>query len=314
MQASQELDRIIKSSDPAYIASTPASNHCISHSYNNTLPPDVSCSICGHSSAHFPIRSSSEVLGTSPSISTPQSASHAHNTSSGSYNTNRHSHSYASSASTQYTSNLTHSANASRQLRHRLSPHHSSYTSAPMTPSAPHPMSGVMQTPDSLIHMEAQSAANSVVTAFRELQAKTKMVESERTSACVIRDELRQELTESRRKHGLSRNKDEARSNKHIQSIKNSTDEQLVSYNYTRSVYQQQQDIEQSQTHKVEILERAQAELTNDVERLNSRSLRENLVTSREQSNSLEKVSSAFSAFSVIFFTLFICEQVHILS
>jgi hypothetical protein len=147
--------------------------------------------------------------------------------------------------------------------------------------------------------MEAQSAANSVVSAFRELQAKTKMIESEVTSAVVVRDELRQEVAEMRRKYGLSRNQDEARSNKHLQSIKVSTEEQVASYNYTRSVHQQQTNIQQTQSHQAEELSSRQMELTGEIEKLNSRTLaaeqrlrglRENLITSRDQSNSMEKV------------------------
>jgi hypothetical protein len=157
----------------------------------------------------------------------------------------------------------------------------------------------MLNTPDNLVHIEAQSAANNVVSAFRELQAKTKMVESERTSAVVVRDELRQELAEIRRKHGLCRNKDEVRSNNHLQSIKASTDEQLVGYNYTRSLFQEQEDIQQTQNHKVSELTNTQSQLTGEIEQLNSkilaaehrlRGLREDLILSREQSNSMEKV------------------------
>lgn len=323
MQASQELDRIIQHSDPSYNSS---STPCITHSYSNSnTAADVSCSICGHATAHFPIRSSSEVLGTSSSsMHTPgpaHSHSHSHiNTplSSSSYQSggtsySRDSRAFTSSMLKQSTSNvahtttngstnLTHSTNASRQLRHRLAPHPVAYPTSPLLHTSAVGSSGIgsaLQTPENLIHIEAQSAANSVVSAFRELQAKTKMIESERTSACVVRDELKQELAEVRRKHGLSRNKDETRYNKHLQSIKVSTEEQVVSYNYTRSVYQQQQDIAQTQNHQVETLTQTQTQLAGDIEQLNSkivaaehrlRSLRENLITSRDQSNALEKV------------------------
>ena len=341
MQASQELDRIIQNSDPSYSSSTP----CNTHSYSpgttfNTasVTPDVSCSICGHATAHFPIRSSSEVLGSSSSSSmrTPKAIPHSHS----------HSHTYTPHSSSSYTSgsgagasggrdsrahtsstlkqqstsnvahtttssngysHLTHSANASRQLRHRLAPHPVAYTSSPLlhtsgvggASASASGMESVLKSSENLIHMEAQSAANSVVSAFRELQAKTKMMESERTSACVVRDELKQELIEIRPKHGLSRNSDAARYNKHLQSIKVSTEEHLVSVNYSRSVFQQQHDIEQTQSHQVETLTNTQTQLTTDIEQLNSkivatehrlRTLRESLISSRVQSDSLEKV------------------------
>lgn len=306
MQASEELDRIIRGSDPSYVASTPGLNT----SYSNVVTPEVSCSICGHASAHFPIRSSSEVLNGS-AISTPRATPHSHHTptrSSNAFNgSHSHSHThtqgYSSTMSKTNISNLTHSANASRQLRHRLSPHPVAYTTSPLlhtsgAHSHTHSISSTA-TPQSIVHMEAQSAANNVVSAFRELQAKTKMIESEVTSAVVVRDELRQEVAELRRKHGLSRNKEEARSNKHLQSINSSTEEQLTGLNYTRNQYQHQTDLEQTLNHQVDELSNKQTRMAEDIEKVNAkilsgeqrlRSLRENLITSRDQSNSMEKV------------------------
>mmetsp|Transcript_9088 Transcript_9088/g.17044 ORF Transcript_9088/g.17044 Transcript_9088/m.17044 type:complete len:548 (+) Transcript_9088:154-1797(+) len=300
MQASEELDRIIKSSDPSYVASTP----CTTHSFSNVITPEVSCSICGHASAHFPIRSSSEVLKGS-TMSTPLSKTQTHQTPSRSklsFNDSRsYTHGHTSSSTKLSTSQLTHSANASRQLRHRLTPHPVAYSTSPLHHSSAqsHHTHSSTATPQSIIHMEAQSAANNVVAAFRELQAKTKMIEGEVSSAVVVRDELRQEVAEMRRKHGLARSKDEARCNRHMQSINASTDEQLSGLNYTRNVFQHQSDVEQTLTSQVKELADKQARLAEDIERTNAkivageqrlRTLRENLITSRDQSNSMEKV------------------------
>ena len=294
MQASQELDRIIQSSDPSFTPST-------MHSNVNTITPDMSCSICGHVTAHFPIRSSSEVLEHSARRTPQRSSSKSLNLSSmsgGRINLSsvHNSHNAHASRVTTPSSTLTHSTNASRQLRHRLTPHPVAFPTTPLSRA-----SEVTKTPESIIHSEAQSAANSVVSAFRELQAKAKMLESERDSACSVREELRQELIEVRRKHGLSRNKDEVRHNKHLQSIKASTDEQLVGYNYTRNIYQEQKDIEQNQIEKLKSLTGTQTQLAEDIEKLNSKILeaesrlkrmREDLITSRDQSHSIEKVES----------------------
>ena len=285
-QASEELDRIIKANDPAQTPSVPK--------MSTSVMPQT-CSICGHSTAHFPIRSSSEVL---EAAATPLPGHthhiHHHNPQTSHTTTSKY------SSATSNVSQFARTSSASRNFQHRFSSsrnsHHDPYFHSSHTPRSS--TSHYTQTPDSIVAMEAQSAANSVVKAFRELQAKTKMIESERASACAVRDELRQELAEVRRKFNLSRNKEEARSNRHLQSIKASTDEHLISLNYTKSIYQQQKDIEQTQNHKVNELTETQVKLTEDIEKLNSkilasehrlRKLRESLVSSKEQNNSLER-------------------------
>jgi peptidoglycan hydrolase CwlO-like protein len=73
----------------------------------------------------------------------------------------------------------------------------------------------------------------------------------------------------------------------------------LTGLNYTRNQYQHQTDIEQTLNHQVDELSNKQTRMAEDIEKVNAkilsgeqrlRSLRENLITSRDQSNSMEKV------------------------
>lgn len=82
--------------------------------------------------------------------------------------------------------------------------------------------------PDNLLLLEAKHSANSVVSAFRELQAKASMIESEKTSACRLRDELRQQLKESKQLQAASRSRNESRSADHYVTLKTMTEEVIL--------------------------------------------------------------------------------------
>jgi hypothetical protein len=91
------------------------------------------------------------------------------------------------------------------------------------------------RTPDSILLLEAKHSANSVIMAFRDLQSKAKVIEKERASAIRVREELRQELAESKRGQELARNKQELRANDHYLSLKSSTEELMVGHSRLQS-------------------------------------------------------------------------------
>jgi hypothetical protein len=109
------------------------------------------------------------------------------------------------------------------------------------------------RTPDSILLLEAKHSANSVIMAFRDLQSKAKVIEKERASAIRVREELRQELSESKRGQELARNKHELRANDHYLSLKSSTEELMIGHSRLQS----------SMNEKTDQLSRIQHQLLN---------------------------------------------------
>lgn len=97
-------------------------------------------------------------------------------------------------------SSLNRSANNSNTVSSTASSHH--ITSTSFT--------------DTMHLLEAKHSATSVVSAFRELQNKVKLIESERTSALRVRDELRQSLTDAKKNSALDKSRHELRNTEQI--------------------------------------------------------------------------------------------------
>jgi hypothetical protein len=231
--ASNELDRIIKSTRSS-VTLTPAQ----ADTFHGTT---ASCSICGHTQ-HNPSSPDHE----------HHRHNHAHNTSASGMDRTRFTDSFRSEHTVQSRhshgdsfDSHSHYTPASKQDKIQFDEYRTSsikkgndsYTSTAATPASPKKLSYRMsetkstpKTPDSVLITEAKQSASSVIHAFRELQSKAKIIENERNAAMRIRDELRQELTETRRIQALSRSKQEMRTNDHYLSIKASTDELLVTH------------------------------------------------------------------------------------
>jgi hypothetical protein len=76
----------------------------------------------------------------------------------------------------------------------------------------------------------SNTSATSVITAFRELQAKQRNIENERIFALKERDELRQRIAESRRSQALWRSKAEIEATESFLRVRNSNDQLKYEY------------------------------------------------------------------------------------
>mmetsp|Transcript_20593 Transcript_20593/g.29538 ORF Transcript_20593/g.29538 Transcript_20593/m.29538 type:complete len:554 (+) Transcript_20593:84-1745(+) len=207
------------------------------------------------------------------------------------------------SASNRKYQSTIHDTNSS--LSHLYTPRSSIRSETPFTtPRTDYTTSSTIRTsasprtPDSVLILEAKHSANSVITAFRELQSKAKSVETERASAVRIRDELRQELVEARRSQALARNKQELRVNDHYLSIKASTEELMDSHAQLRKKLSKCNETHSSLEHQVKHLSAKKSILTNDNRRLEHDidlarervgTLKSELVASTTRGDSMEK-------------------------
>lgn len=154
------------------------------------------------------------------------------------------------------------------------------------------------RTPDSILLLEAKHSANSVIMAFRDLQNKAKVIEKERASAIRVREELRQELAESKRRLELARNKQEIRANDHYLSLKSSTEELMIGHSQLTATLNEKSDqlsrIQHqllNQQAKQSLLESDRKKYKVDISGMNEKLtvLRSELINSSHRVESLEK-------------------------
>ena len=290
--ASNELDRILKSTRTSLGSAQSPEN--LDLSYHSTTAS--SCSICGHmqhnpsnTPSHIESRLHHSVKDTPVSgmldsfrSETPLSRHHYATTSSSS---RIHETPPSKSGALSFG---THSS-----IKKGISPASPSRLSYASSTTRATP-----KTPDSALITEAKQSATSVVNAFRDLQAKAKIIENERNSAMRIRDELRQELNETRRIQALARNKQETRTHDHYLSIKTSTEELLNSHSQVQREYRRLSEAGATLKDKLSSEYAKQTVLEDDVRRCNSEvqsaeqrilDLKRALLASQGRVDSLEK-------------------------
>jgi hypothetical protein len=154
------------------------------------------------------------------------------------------------------------------------------------------------RTPDSILLLETKHSANSVIMAFRDLQSKAKAIEKERASAIRVREELRQELAESKRALELARNKQELRANDHYLSLKSSTEELMISHSQLQGAVSERtsqlsriQNQLLNQQAKQSVLDSDRKKYKVDVTAANEKlsTLRSELINSTHRIETLEK-------------------------